>query len=431
MGFLGRIFGIGKKKQVSLKISEVEAFAEETIAEKRKALLLDSKKRLSEVKHLLLVLNDAIEGLEAAEVSEDGNARLKRVARTSKASVARKLRSLAKKISVPSTSDPGKIREFVFSARGILQKELVASYKSLAYTGLVLKEKLGVIGEKVDEIDRVFAEMQKMFDENKNVFEHETIRQKTDEIKLALQRISAEKEGLKEINSSARKLAGEKEKSSSEIAEFRESGEFSALNALRQRKDEISGEQRALNERLLSLVSPLSKPLKKLMALVERKEFFLENSSPDFLKAVDSDILRALKGDPSGEKLKKLMRDLLNAMARGKIELKDKISEKAGETANRVLAIDFMGEFFWKENELQKELREIDKKIASNDVEKRAKFLEQKQQMFEKNLAQTLKLQEEKKALLNELNENTISLKNELEKRLSGFSDSNVSVALD
>src|SRR3989344_599985 len=208
----GILFGKGKKKNLVLSrkemLGKIDGTVRKEIQEAEKIVFA----KIAEVKHLVNEAEGKLSKINEAEIDEEGgNTRLRKVVSSSKTVLIGKFSGMLGKIRPPATINFEQAGKYVQGSRQTLAKEIVDLRKSIAYTGLILKDEMKELGSTFEEIEKTLAEADSAI--------QKTSIGKADALKeyiLAIDRDISEVESLRnEINDLKyeKKSLAEKEKS--------------------------------------------------------------------------------------------------------------------------------------------------------------------------------------------------------------------------
>lgn len=422
MGLLDKLLGTGKKEPAikELKFEEVEPFVEKEAREKEKVIKKEVPAKFSEIKHLIHETKDLLEDLEEREISEEGNKRFRKAAKTAKRDSIKKMDSVLKKIQPPFTEDTEKIRSYVFESLSLLRKKIRSSAKSLAYTGVVLKGLMKEIGKRIDALEHAFTHLVELIKQNLLLFEKKKLLNRVSEVKDKRRELKKTRLDLNKLNSAVEEIEKNKVRIQKELEKLLESSDSAQLRALEKKRENLSTKKSELKNKLINMVAGINRPLKKLQNAVEKEKYFLEEESKQALKLFLDDPIKLFKRNPKAKEFKQLLKELKGTIVSEKIQLKEREKEKTLNEIDELLDFDFFSNFFWKENELEKEIKEIDKKEESIEVKSKMDRLKRNITELEHDLKETStaikELQRKEKQLVEEAQESINSLSSMLSK---------------
>ncbi len=430
MGFLSRFFSRKKKaEEIEIALDEIASLVEKESSEKIKELELDIHSRLSEIKHLLSEAKAMLSELESEKVQAK-NKRLGKIVETSRATTIKKMRSLLVKLEPPLTASLEEDVNYCLNAESLLKKEISSFGKNIAYTGIVLKERIKNLGQVVSSIEKILSELKKTISENKALLSVEKIKHETKVLQELIERKKSAEESLKETEQKLEAQKKEIERITNSIKLTQSSKEFRELASIIEREEEIMVEKGRLKEKFTDLVGGIEKPLKRLQKMVESKRYFLNANGKETLREFLEEPFSALKKDPKGERFKLLLSELEKAIESNEMHLKEKDLSKKTKLIKELEEFNFTENFFWKENELEKELLKLEERKKSIKVKSE---IEQK----EKELSEARLKERELRELLGsngkrlaELEQSIASTKKQLENLLSGILQKRVSIKI-
>ncbi|MCX6802349.1 MAG: hypothetical protein NT067_04520 [Candidatus Diapherotrites archaeon] len=377
MNFLEKLFawlfGGGNAKPTQrgvteLRFDEVGPFLESRAAQKSEVVDKEVPAKFAEIKHTIRETKALLESLEKEEIGEDGNKRFRKAAKTAKDDSIRKMSAVLERIQPPFTDDVEKIRDYSYESLELLDKKVRSNSKNIAYTSFILKDTMREIGKKVDALENSLKSLIETIRKNDFLFQKKSLMSAVEEVKQekaellrAEEKISALEKTLESIekNSKAAKAALERTMNS---------GSAQELQALESRKKEILLEKAKLREKFVETVLCMERPLKKLANLSEKGLYSLDTESENTLSLFLREPGLLYKRDTKGESFKKLLKALKETIVSEKIDLAEKERAKALENIEELLSVDFFSDFFWKENSLEKSLRETEAKEKTISV---------------------------------------------------------------
>ncbi len=433
MDFLDKLFGKKqketKKEHVILEFREIPEFSRKIYFDSFNEIEKEVFSGISEIKHFLNSLKSSLNSLEEQKVEQDkGHKKLRKIAATSKKTFIDKMRNLISKLSPPSKSDFIELNSYFENSIQILESEINSFGKNIAYTGIVLKDSVQDVGKKIRELNSSFRETKKLFDSKKelNLFPEITslFHQTEENIAQKKTSVSAEKEVMQKIYSAEEELTKTKKK----LAETKNSIEAKQYDELLKQKSSLMEEKQKLKISLVELFYPVEKLLRGFRKLVESKHFVLNEDERILLNNYLSNPVLALKKDSRAETLKKIFNYIKELAEEGKISLKPKEKEKRMNALNELLEFDFFEKFFWKLNELDKNLNEIQSRINSLDVSSKIFSLENRLESLEHSIKNYSNELEKQKNKTKEISNKISSFKNSLEEKISIFSGKEIEI---
>jgi len=297
--------------------------------------------------------------LEKAEVSDDGNKRFKKAAKTAKKDATRRIESVLDRLQPPFTDDPEEIRKYADSGLLLLREKVSAGAKSIVYTSVVLKDAMKETGRGIESLEKELESLQKIVRENALVFGKNKIENSLKEIELGKTALEKIKNELIEAEGEFGEKGTRREEKENELKEMEKSQAFTELNVLEEKKNSLEREKMELREKLINVLGGVSRPLKKLENLSSRGGVVLTEKSSRALNQFIKEPLNLFGQDLKGEEFKQLLIELRNALIADKIDLKEKEKARTVEEIDKLLDMDFFTEFFWKENEIDRKLTKL------------------------------------------------------------------------
>ncbi len=371
MGFLERL-GFSRKKEpalVELRLSEVKPFVEKKASEKKFVLEKEVPSKFSEIKHLIGETQGYLKELEKAEISESGNKRFRKAAKTAKKDSVKRIKGVLQKLEPPFSTEPAKVRDYCFESLSLLREKIRSSAKSIAYTSVLLKDLMKQVGERIDAIESVLKSLVGTIKENSILFEQSDLLGLVSGIERDSEELKKARASLAELKKSLETAREERKRLESELEKALGSEEAVELRALEERKNKLLEEKTRMREKLVNRVSGLNRPLKKLKNLSLKKEFFLSGESQKALALFFEGEEKPFKQDPKGNSFKALLKELKGAIVSERIELGEKERAKRLDEIDSLLSADFFSDYFWKGNEIGKQLNAVEarkKSLSSN-----------------------------------------------------------------
>lgn len=436
MGFLDKLFGKKqevevKKEVLELKFDEIPDFLDKVYSESFSEIEKNVFSNLAEIKHLIKALEESLSNLEKQKVEQDtGHQRLRKIVVTSKKTLIERMRNMTVKLAPIQSNDFIELSSYCSNSVNLLETEVNSFGKNIAYTGIVLKEPIKDLGQKLKELNSVFIETKKLFDSKKGLLDISSAKKSFEEIKqknqLKQENSLKEKELLNQIDDSEEEIQELKKK----LTELENSTEAKQHENLLQQKSGLMEKKQQTKTKLAELFYPVEKLLRSFRKLVEAKHFILTQEEKNLLNSYLSNPFLALKKDNNAETLKKIFNYIKELIKEGKISLKEKEKEKKINALNSLIEFDFFGNFFWELNETDKNLAEIEARINSLNISSKISSLKNNFSSLEhlkENYSAELQKQKSKSQ---ELSQEIISLKNSLEKGLSEFSAKEITIQL-
>ena len=371
MGFFGRLRrgrAKGEPLLIELRLGEVSGFVEKKAGEKKYILEKDVPARFSEIKHTIRETKGLLKDLEKTEISDAGNKRFRKAARTAKKDSIKKIDSVLHKIQPPFTEDAERIRSYCYESLSLLQQKIRSSSRSITYTSVILKDVMKKIGRKIEALEQSFKSLVETIKSNIILFEKKKLHSLVSGIEEDFReagRIGSEKG---ELLKALKAVSAEKRRAEAAIEELLNSDASTELQGLEARRKEILLERLSTKNELVNTVVGIARPIKKLDNLTKRGKYFLEEDSQVVMGLFLKDPEVLFRQDPKGDRFKQLLRELKGAIAAEKLELKSREREKKMGEIEFLLGFDFFSNFFWRENKLEKELKEISGKEGAMEV---------------------------------------------------------------
>ncbi len=440
MGFFDWLFKLffGTKSESTEKeavqFSAFDSWIEKHSQSSSKQLLDESLPKFAEIKHLLKDTRSALAELREKNVDEssEGNKRLRKIVGTSQKTFADRMNQLLEKLSPPTVLDFDSVRNYCLNAWPNLEREINSFGKSIAYTSIVLKEEVSGIGSNIKELQSALKKLHNDFAENLVVKHSAETRSASLRLSEKLSEKYSLADLLKEAHAELNKLQKKASGIEQELAELSKSAEFNAVLELEKAKESALKKKDALRSELIDLLAPIDKPLRRFEALAASGSFLLEKSEKEFLDLFLRDPLLAIKQDLRADVLKKLLKELKQAIDAEKVLVKDeKDREKRLHSIESLGSFDFFGNFFWKSNQIEVELQKIEKELLQNSTTHKKASLEREFDSLQKELNEKKKATEAAAKKQAALETEIASLKELLEQLAEKLSGKKMEIKLE
>lgn len=370
MGFLGKIFGSGERKpeprqKRTLTVQQLQAEVEKFSGEAEKELKQKALSKFAEIKHLLLAIGQDVAVVKNTDPdSGHGNPKLRKMAVTAKQNFLVQMRSLIEKLQPPNTADLQEIGDYCKKSSMLMQSEIMKFRKSIALTGFVMREPVKRIGSHIKELSTVLAELSKEFSVN-SAFAAASLRAELSQLRGLKQRHGQTAEEIKRLRSKKEALSAEALVAEKRLDEFRNSGESAELAAIKEKLSMIEREKQEISTGLLSKLSPIDKPMHRLLKLANSGNVALGSSEQETLRGYLESPVLAIKQDPKAEGLKKLLALLEQLIKDNTLSLKDRDRDKCINSITALKEFDFFTNIFWKLNDADSRKYALEKRRAS------------------------------------------------------------------
>jgi hypothetical protein len=378
MNFLEKLFAwlfgggnAGKnapKSVTELRFDEVEPFLESKAAQKNQAMGKEVPAKFAEIKHTIRETKALLESLEKEDISDDGNKRFRKAAKTAKDDSIRKMHAVLERIQPPFTDDLDKIRDYSYESLGLLDQKIRSSSKNIAYTSFILKDTMREIGKKVDALETALKSLVELVKANDFLFMKKSLVLSVESVRQDKAALAKAEEKILALEKNMDSSDADRKAANASLERIMNSGSAQALLAFEARKKEIIAEKAGLREKFLESVLGLERPFKKLANLSEKGLCSLDTEAENTLSLYFREPALLYKRDTKGESFKRLLKSLKETIVSEKIDLGEKEKKKALEQIEELLVQDFFSDFFWKENALEKEIRGIDAKEKATSV---------------------------------------------------------------
>ncbi len=366
-----------KQEPVIIKttLENLPLLLEKSFSKKRAELEEYSAKKLSEIKYVHSRAKAITKSVKDTPLEEKPNERLNHAVETSKRQLLIQLEKLLEKI------DPSKIdnktnsyREYAAKSEAVLIVEVNTFRKNIAYTSFYHKDEMKELGEALQNLLNNLHDMNQKFESEKIVFEFENFK---DDIGSSLKKkkeltlIQKQIEGLNEKIIEKKELLKNQEE---KINDKMNNTEMQKAKKAEEELVQLANEKQDLKLEISALLLNIDRPLARYKQIVDSGRKKVPKEEKEMLELFITNPILALKKDPKADLFKKILKDMKNLIEEGEIELKDKEKEKRLEALEEIAKYDFFGKVFWKMNELQKKQSDLNKIISTNaaktDLEK-------------------------------------------------------------
>lgn len=425
-------FGKKTPQSYALKAVEIPVWAEEKTREETRALASMALNRFSEIRFLIKELTEELETLEKTPLEEAAHERLQKVVVSSQQTMVVRMRNLLEKLNPPTVAEWKNIHGYARSSFLLLQKETESFGKNIAYTSILRKDEIKSLGEHWTELESALKELFEAFSTSAAV-EKTTVIQQTYEQVLRLQQeskaaFSEHKQLENELNEIENKIKQDQES----LAAWTQSSEAKAVGELQEQLHALEKQKTVIREPVSEVLGSIDKPLKRFQQLASSGQWALEKELHAFLSVLAEKPFKALEMDPKAQRLKEVLQEMKKAIGEGKIGFKDeKEKAKRLEALENAQRFDFFSNFFWKENELEKKRRGLEKELQSRGFFEKAQSAQKQMQelLQEKKQLEQLLVQANVRQSKNQLA--FLEKKEILEKQLSKIAEKPVTVLWD
>ncbi|MEW6295547.1 MAG: hypothetical protein AB1467_04610 [Candidatus Diapherotrites archaeon] len=404
ISFFKRIFSpkpkakeAGKEEIEFSSPSELLSFIEARVSKEKEELEKNSLIKFSEVKHYVKELRLSLDELKATDIKiEEGDPKLRRIVATSKETLLQHLNSLIKKLEPPSSREYDALKNYCLNSSSLLESEINSLGKSIAYTSFILKEPMKKLGLKIKELNSIFVDLRKLFEEKKGLSFLPQLKSRLAEIQKKLFELKELQKAVKIEEKNLASLEKKLKESTGGLISLKNSPEALECNRVLEEIDELERKKNDLKEKLLELFAPIDKPLKRLSQLIESGQFPAGPEETQVLTALSSDPFTALKRDPKALHIKKILSYLKELIEKETISLKEKEKDKKLESIEGLLSLNFFDKFFWEFNSIEVKFSELEKGLRKHFITSKILEIEKTIEGIERSL-------HEKKEELSEL----------------------------
>ncbi|MBI2530398.1 MAG: hypothetical protein HYW05_04610 [Candidatus Diapherotrites archaeon] len=396
MGFFGKIFGkrgakeaeFHEEKAVEISFQGLEKWIDEKTSAQRNGFDRKIMGKFAEIKGTVQEIKNQLDEISGKEIStEEGNKRLRKIVDTSKQGMLRGMRTLLEKLEPPKTQDYRALSDYCNNSSSLLQAEISAFGKNIAYTGILLQVEVKKIGELINALAGEFSEIQKIFAES-GVMYIPQIRQKISEIEAEISAKKALQDSLPKIEQEIALLESGKEDAVKSTNALRVSDDYEELQELQEGRAKLLSQKQALKEKILQMFAPIEKPLRKLQNLSANRQFALaDKQEENALSQYLMNPLLAIAEDSEAKILKALLSSVQQAMGSGLIDFKD-----AREKEKKSLAVSelLQSASLWQEIQeylgLNEQIASAEKELQKSSIAGRISDAEESARRIERNI---------------------------------------------
>lgn len=419
MNFLKKLFGKKESNEIKTTIDLLPSILENNLTAQRKDLEMESAKKMSELKYLFEKVKLILSEVKNKDLESKPNAKLNKAAITAKIQMEKQLDKTLEKIN-PNIEQSKLENTYSYSKESFvyLFNEINSYRKSIVYTSIYLKEDMKSLGENLQNILNKLKEMNDLFDSKKDIFLFEKVKQDISDIKKNNEEIKLKNSETTSIKKEIEELEDKILDQEKRILELVESDASKDLKKLKEKQSDLLNEKQSLKVELMSMISTVDRPLQRFLSLTQSGRWKIDNQKKELLKNFLTNPIVALRSDISGEKIKEILKEVIDAINDEKIELKEKEKEKKLDALQELIAFDYFGKIFWKVNEIQKEISEIDSQInqskITNDINNKEKEINELKKSVDKKNEELKNIYTQ----IKNLNDKIINEKN----RISNFS---------
>jgi len=376
-----------KQKAKPVSLEEAKKLAMSEFDAEKKDILDFSSKKFAEIKHLSIRLTKSASLFENHKIDlNEGNKKYRQIVVTSQKNLVRQLKGISKKIVPPTEFESDTLREYITKSNLVITNDLMPYWKNIALAKLMLKDEVNSIGNDLKELLDTLEELQKKAFSEKliNLEKINDFLEKIKENKKLLEeldlKISDSKNKIKEKEKMVVKLDGK-------ISDKKNSKEVESLNEFTNKKESFEKQKQELVANFNSELAPVEKILKRLQSVAESTKI-LDPKEKELLGFLLSTPARAVTLDPKGTAFKSVIVKAEKLVKQGTISFKDKEKEKKFSALSKLIEKDFFSDYFWKLNNVQSDLNQIEKRIASLDISSELRGLESDLETEGKELSQ-------------------------------------------
>lgn len=387
MGFLSKIFGNKKQGEIKSNLETLPKLLEKNFNVKNNELEVFSAKKISELKFLYQKSNALLKKIKESDLEKKENERFNKAANTAKKQMQKQIEKILERIDPSKTSS--ELRSvYAYSKESFvfLFNEINSYRKSIAYTSVYLKDEMKELGSTLGEILKEFEEINKEFEKENDIFEFENLKEEIKNVQNINQEINKLNDNKNNYEEDLKKIKENKKETENNLEKVKDSDNSKLLKKFEEEKSELLNKKQSLKIELTSMISTVDKPLNKYLILAKGGREKITKEEIDLLELFLTNPIYALKKDLKGESIKSILTKVLGAIEDEKIDLKEKEKEKRIDALRELISFDFFGNIFWKINQIQKEINEIEENLKSNSTVKDIKDLDEKISNLEKEI---------------------------------------------
>ena len=389
MGLLDRFFSKPAEKHIEVKLDAIEEFVQQNTqgaSQERERAIAN---RFAEIKHALKRVQESVSALTHAPI-ENENKRAIQVVSTARDNLIRQLTSLITRLQPPATPGLVEAKAYVEQSLSLLEKEGKMVGKNIAYTRALLQEQSKLLATNMQEMDQSLGQLKKYVNSQSNVFAIEQLLSEKNVLKETKQQVYREQQSLEELETQLESLAKQHEIPTGNIATLQTSPSFSTLTKIEETQAALLQQKQKIFSNIQTVFLEIDKPVRRFQSLVQAERVFLKNAEhKELLSLLLSDPVTAVKRDPEGAQLKAVLGEIVQGIDNNTISLKPKEVEKKRKQVETVMNTNFADSFFWKINEIEKQLSHIDKELGQNTVKADIEKEMREQQRITEEIAHT------------------------------------------
>jgi hypothetical protein len=367
----GLLFGKGnsKNKTVVLSLEQLSQKIDETERKGTKDAEQKVFARIAEVKHLINEAEGLLAKIQKAQIDEsEGNTMMRKVVASSKDVLIGKFSLMLEKLRPPSTMNFTQAWDYVYGARVTMAKEIVDMRKSIAYAGIMMKDEMKELGSTFEEMEKTLNEADSIMKKTR-MEEISFLRKSIDSVRSGIDEADSINRKFNEAESEVQNIEVELKAGMEKAGQLRESPEMHAMDDELQKKSEASRRKQELKGKLIEKIGTVDKPLQRFSQLVESRKHLIDKNLEDILRLYMTNPFIAIKRDPKGTELRKILQEVKQLVEKGDINLKDdREKEKKLEALDNLIEYNFFDEIFWEMNKAEAELNRADKELSGMKV---------------------------------------------------------------
>jgi hypothetical protein len=366
-GFFNTLFK--KKETPSLKTTFdlLPTIIQKNFESKITSLEIEVAKEMAQVKYLHEKLITLLNDIQTKELQSKENERLNRAATTAKQQIEKQLAKTLEKINpVNCENNLDDFRAYSNESYVLLVNEINSFRKNIVFTSVYLKDEMKLFGATLQELLNRLNNIRNKLDQEKEIFEFEKIKKKIICVEIDKKELGELDKQITNIEKLLSQKDNEIKSQEEKLFILNKSEDSLKLKELNENRAKIINEKQTLKIEVSSMLSTIDRPLQRFNAIVKNGMWKISKEQEELLNGFITNPLLALKQDVDGKRFKEILKEILSAIEDGKIEIKPKEKEKRIDALQELITFDFFEQVFWKLNDIQKKVVEIEKEIKEN-----------------------------------------------------------------
>ncbi|MDO8647393.1 MAG: hypothetical protein Q7R70_03185 [Candidatus Diapherotrites archaeon] len=392
MGFLDKIFG--KKEQMpegkrAIGVEELKAEVEKIFEQEKKEFGKECLSKFAKIKETIHSAEDSTKNIEGLDFEQEGeNKYFRKIVQSSKESFSGKMQTLLEKTRPPERKSFEQNFAYCQNSAREFQQDIMSFRKNIAYTGLLAKKEMNELGKTIEELEKQLIELFELSKSSKTA-QMQRVLEIIGGIRGKERQVAEKENEIKDREKEIQELDAEKSGVLKDADGLKNGEAFQEFEKNEKSKEKLLGEKKDLREKAANLLMPLEKQLRKMQTLSSNKEWILEKEQERMLSSYLEDSFNALRQDPKGEILKQCLQEMENAINKGKISFKDeKEKNRKIQAIEELKNFDFFSTFFWRLNEIDKELPKVHEALEKSTLFRQINGLKAREESIEREAVQ-------------------------------------------